>query len=75
MRRSVSTRLAGIAVVCLVGSGLSGCCKSYVQAQVEPCPPMSAELLMHILDGGDVADVYVADEIIPYCAGIKAVNE
>jgi hypothetical protein len=33
---------------------------------------MTEAMLIHLKTGEDPADVYVADEIIPYCAGIDA---
>lgn len=73
MRRSGSTRLAVTASLFLAASGLSGCYKSYVRAHVDRCPPMSVEIgeeLLTVTDSPSV--IYVADEIIPYCAGIDA---
>ncbi len=75
MRRRSSTKLAGIALACLVGSASSGCFKTYVQATVEECPPMTEELLMYLLDADNLAADWVSDEAIPYCDGLKAVNE
>lgn len=74
MRRSDSTRLSLIALACLAGSVSSGCFQTYVQAVTEPCPPMTEELLMYLLDADNLAADYVSDETIPYCEGLKAVN-
>ncbi len=74
MRRSVSTKLAASLVVFLAALASSGCCKPSVRVDVEPCPVMSKEMLEHLKTGDDPADVYVADEIIPYCDGIKAMK-
>ena len=76
MQRSDFTRGFGRVAACLVALVWSGCCKTYAKAEVEPCPPMSVEMILHLQgEELDVADVYVADEIIPYCAGIDALNE
>lgn len=80
MLRSVSTRLATTAVAFLAASVFSGCCKSYVRATVEPCPPASHEVLVQVLQM-DAAEkyeavvAYVADDILPYCRGIEAILE
>jgi hypothetical protein len=76
MGSSVLKRLAGIVLACLVASGSSSCCgKSAQQIEVPLCPKMKEEMLEHLKTGDDPADVYVADEIIPYCKGIEAMNE
>ena len=75
MRRNGSTRLAAIALVCLAASGSTSCCKTYAKATVEPCPKMSEALLLHVRDNMGLAEDFVADEMIPYCAGVDAINE
>jgi hypothetical protein len=73
MRRNASTRLGAIAVVFLAAIALSSCCgKSVVPVEVEPCPVMTEAMLLEIGVSDSLAAVYVADEIIPYCAGIDA---
>lgn len=80
MRRSASMRLAGTVAACLAGIVSITCCKSYVQAEIEPCPKATTLMLMD-LDGlneeglHEPVVAYLADEILPYCAGIGAVNE
>ena len=80
MRRSVSTRLAGIALACLAAIALSSCCKSYVKASVEPCPLSNRRAMMQLimLDGegkNEALVKWIADDIMPYCAGIDGINE
>jgi len=80
MRRSVSTRLATTASLFLAASVFSGCCKSYVQATLEPCAPLGRDGLVQLAllddDGKNEALVaWVADEMLPYCHGIHAILE
>ena len=82
MRRDGSMKLAVSLAVSLGALVSNGCCKRYVQIEVEPCPPMSEEMLEHlkvedldVRNPDDLADVYVADEIIPYCDGIEAIPD
>ena len=76
MQRNASTKLGAIAVACLAAIGLSSCCgKSAVKPEIELCPKMTEEQLLVLRDGSGPVIDYVADEIIPYCAGIKAMGE
>lgn len=75
MRRSDSTLLAGSLAVFLAASASTGCCKRYAKAEVDPCPGMTEAMLLEIGVSDTLAAAYIADEIIPYCEGIKAVNE
>ena len=72
MRRNASTKLGAIAVAFLAASAFSGCCgKSVPKPEIPQCPKMSEAMLEEILTGDSATITYVADEIIPYCAGIK----
>ena len=80
MRRSVSTKLAGIASVFLVASGSSGCFTTYVQARSEECPPSTAKAMAQLLDLDAIGDnealvSWIADDVLPFCRGLMAINE
>ena len=68
-----STKHGVLVLAFLVLSGSLSCCKSYVQAHVPRCPLISEMMVMEMMTVTDSPTVdYVADELIPYCAGIDA---
>ena len=80
MRRSDSTRLAATALVCLVASVSCSWWPKPVRAEVQPCPLASEEVLIQlmVLDAEGMFEeltTWIADDLIPYCAGIDGINE
>ncbi len=82
MQRSVSTKLAGLLLACLVLSGLSACCgKSAAKPDIPLCPKVTEKMLIEMrtvtksptMNSPTIG--YVVNELIPYCAGIKAMGE
>ena len=70
-----STRRVASLLAFLVLSGSLSCCKSYVRAHVPRCPKISEMMVMEMQTVTNSPTVdYVADELIPYCAGIDALR-
>lgn len=68
-----STGLVGLVLACLVLSGSLSCYKRYVRAHVPNCPMVTEKMVMEMMVVTESPTIdYVADELIPYCKGIKA---
>ena len=76
MRRNASTKLGAIAVAFLGASVLNSCCaRSAPKPEIPLCPKTPEAVLLELLVIDSASTDYLADEIIPYCAGIKAMGE
>lgn len=81
MATGVSKKPAARALIFLVASVLSGCCHELPNASVPPCPKPSREAILQLMALDEDPEKrnedlvhWAADEIIPYCNGVDAVD-